>query len=443
MMNPKPNHMIRRRKSDPQRLTCWLSLVLLGVLLFPGPGVHAQPASVLTIDSCYARAQRNYPLIKQYDLIEKSKEYTISNANKAYLPNISITGIGAYIISGLPTISLPNAPTAEKKDFQFIGIGQLNQTIWDGGATHTQKEVAKAGAIADKASIDVAMFEIRERINQLFFGILVIDAQMEQLDILVSNLTRSLNSAKLTSENGLAYQSDVDEVKAELLNVKQRKIEFLYTRKGFVDMLSFMTGTALNETTKMDQPVVVENYLSLTNRRPELDLYASQLRLTDVSGSFDKVAVMPKFGVMAAGILIEPGIAFGTATMNSLAVAGLSLSWNTSGLYRLSKNNKLNKIRQDKITNQQETFLFNNALQLKQGSNEIEKQQEIIKNDDEIVQLKIRIKNAYQLKYDNGICSMNDLISSINKESEAKRNQALHRVQLLMSMYNYKAKTGN
>lgn len=443
MMNPKPNHMIRRRKSDPQRLTCWLSLVLLGVLLFPGPGVHAQPASVLTIDSCYARAQRNYPLIKQYDLIEKSKEYTISNANKAYLPNISITGIGAYIISGLPTISLPNAPTAEKKDFQFIGIGQLNQTIWDGGATHTQKEVAKASAAADKASIGVAMYEIRERINQLFFGVLVIDAQMEQLEILVSNLTRSLNSVKLTSENGLAYQSDVDEVKAELLNVKQRKIEFLYTRKGFVDMLSFMTGTALNETTKMDQPVVVENYLSLTNRRPELDLYASQLRLTDVSGSFDKVAVMPKFGVMAAGILIEPGIAFGTATMNSLAVAGLSLSWNTSGLYRLSKNNKLNKIRQDKITNQQETFLFNNALQLKQGSNEIEKQQEIIKNDDEIVQLKIRIKNAYQLKYDNGICSMNDLISSINKESEAKRNQALHRVQLLMSMYNYKAKTGN
>ena len=112
-------------------------------------------------------------------------------------------------------------------------------------------------------------------------------------------------------------------------------------------------------------------------------------------------------------------------------------------LKKLRKNNKLNKIRQDKITNQQETFLFNNALQLKQGSNEIEKQQEIIKNDDEIVQLKSRIKNAYQLKYDNGICSMNDLINSINKESEANRNQALHRVQLLMSMYNYKAKTGN
>jgi outer membrane protein TolC len=435
--------MIKKRKSDPRWFKVWLNLLPVVVSLIPFTGIFAQQAAVLSIDSCYARAARNYPVIKQYELIEKSKEYTIANANKAWFPHISITGIGAYIISGLPTISMPNSPPAEKKDLQFIGIGQLNQTIWDGGATHTQKEVAKASAAADKASVDVAMFELRERINQLFFGILVIDAQMEQLDILVANLTRSLNSAKLTSDNGLAYRSDVDEVNAELLNVKQRKIEFLYARKGFTDMLSFMTATALNEASQLEKPAVTGDYLSLTNRRPELNLYASQLRVVEASSSFDKVAVMPKFGVMAAGILIEPGIAFGTETMNSLAIAGLSLSWNTSGLYRLSTSNKLNRIKQERIGNQQETFLFNNALQLKQGSNEIEKQLEIIKNDDEIVMLKSRIRNAYQLKYDNGICSMNDLINSINRESEAKRNQALHQVQLLSAIYSYKAKTGN
>jgi outer membrane protein TolC len=181
----------------------------------------------------------------------------------------------------------------------------------------------------------------------------------------------------------------------------------------------------------------------MTNRRPELKLFDSQLRLTGASSAFDKVSVMPKFGAMAAGILIEPGVTFGTATMNTLAVAGLSFSWNTSGIYTLSKNNQLNKIRMDKIKNQQETFLFNNALQLKQSFSEIEKQQEIIKNDDAIVRLKSKIKDAYQLKYDNGICSMNDLINSINKESEAKSSQALHQVQLLMSMYIYKTNTGN
>jgi outer membrane protein TolC len=418
-------------------------LIALGILFMRPALSYGQPAAGLTIDSCYAMASRNYPLIKQYDLIEKSKEYTIANANKAWLPHVSITAIGAYIISGLPSITMPNSPPPEKKDFQFIGIGQLNQTIWDGGATRTQKEVAEATAEADKATVDISMYDIRERVNQLFFGILVIDEQLKQLEILMENLNRSLRSVKLTLENGLTYQSDVDEVKAELLNAGQRKIEFSFARKGYVDMLAFMTGTPLAETVQLAKPLVLETYASLTNKRHELNLYSKQLLLIEASSSIDKVALMPKFGVMAAGILIEPGMSFGTETMNTLALAGISMSWNTSGLYKFRTNKKINQVKLDKINNQQEIFLFNNALQLKQGSNEIEKQKEIIKNDDEIVSLKIRIRNAYQLKYDNGLCSMNDLITSINKESEAKCNHALHNVQLLLSLYNYKTKTGN
>ena len=434
--------MIYKRKSE-KRPVMRLMLITLGILLFLAPLSFAQVTTGLSIDSCYAMAGRNYPLIKQYDLIEKSKEYTISNANKAYLPQISITGIGAYIISGLPTITLPNSSPPEKHDFQFIGIGQLDQVIWDGGATKTQKEMAKAGAGVEKATVDISVFDLHDRINQLFFGILLIDEQLKQLDILMENLDRSLKNVKLTLDNGLTYQSDVDEVRAEVLNAGQRKIEFNYARKGYADMLGFIIGKPFGEEVRLEKPLMVESYALLASKRPELNLYSSQIKLVEASSAIDKVALMPKFGVMALGVLIEPGVSFGTETMNSLALAGLSLSWNTGGLYKFGTNKKLNQVKLDKISNQQETFLFNNTLQLKQGSNEIEKQKEIIRNDDEIVLLKSRIRNSYQLKYDNGICSMNDLITSINKESEAKCNQALHNVQLLLSLYNYKSKTGN
>jgi outer membrane protein TolC len=430
----------RKPERHPGR---WLLLISSCILLIQPFDSKGQSTAGLTIDSCYAMAGRNYPLIRQYDLIEKSKEYTISNANKAYLPQISITGIGAYIISGLPTISLPNSSPPEKHDFQFIGIGQLDQVIWDGGATKTLKEVAKASAEVDKALVDISVYDLHERINQLFFGILVIDEQLKQLDILMENLNRSLKGVKLTLDNGLTYQSDVDEMKAELLNAGQRKIEFNYARKGYADMLGFIIGKAVDENVSLEKPLVLESYASLANKRPELSLYSNQLKLVEASSAIDKVALMPKFGVMALGVLIEPGITFGTETMNSLALAGLSLSWNTGGVYKFGTNKKLNQVKMDKIGNQQETFLFNNTLQLKQGSNEIEKQKEIIKNDDEIVMLKSRIRNAYQLKYDNGMCSMNDLITAINKESESRCNQALHNVQLLLSLYNYKSKTGN
>jgi len=417
-------------------------MLIFGFITFGYFG-NAQQSQTLNLDSCLTKAKQNHPLIKQYDLISKSLEYTVSNANKAYLPQISVTGIGAFIIKGFPTSSIPGQEPIDKEKVQFIGIGQLNQTIWDGGATHAQKDIAIASAEVDKARIEMSFYNIRERVNQLYFGILVIDEQLKQIDIVNENLNRNFNKVKLSKDNGLAYQSDVDEVKAEILNIEQKKIEFNFTRKGYVEMLSFMIGEALQETVRIEKPVIVESYLSLTNNRPELKMYANQLKLEEAKSEDSKVYNMPKIGLLGAGILIGPGISFATDKINSLAVAGLSLSWNSAGIYRSSNNKELTKIQIDRITNQQETFVFTNNLQLKQASSEIERQKAILDKDDEIVMLKRSIKNSYQLKYDNGMCPMNDLINAINKESEAQSNQALHGVQLLMSMYNYKTISGN
>lgn len=93
----------------------------------------------ITIDGCQEKAKANYPLIRQYDLISKSADYTVSNANKAYLPQVSVTGIGGYIFAGLPEFSAPGATSGDKNKAQFIGIAQINQTIWDGRDTRTQK----------------------------------------------------------------------------------------------------------------------------------------------------------------------------------------------------------------------------------------------------------------------------------------------------------------
>lgn len=395
----------------------------------------------ITLDKCQSKAKTNYPLIKEYDLIEKSSEYSLSNANKAYLPQISITGIGGYLIGGLP-IPTP-AGQDETSKFQFIGIGQINQTIWDGGATKTQKEIIKANKEVEKASVDVSLFNIRERVNQVYFGILVIDEQLKQLDILNENLNLNLKKVKLSKDNGLAYQTDVDEVKAEILNLEQKKIEFNYTRKGFIEMLSLLTGEKLNENIQLEKPLTPNAVEALSNNRPEMNLYTNQLKLIEAQSSINAVYLMPKIGLLGAGVLLEPGMSIGSEKFNSLAVVGLSVSWNSNEIFKNSNNKNLDKIKMERITNQQNTFVFNNQLQLNQSSSDIAKQKAILAKDDEIVRLKGEIKKGYQTKYDSGMCSMNDLINSINKESEALANKALHNIQLLMSLYNYKTTSGN
>jgi outer membrane protein TolC len=397
----------------------------------------------LSIESCQEKAKANYPMIKQYDLISKSSEYNISNANKAYLPQISVTGIGAYIFKGLPSVSLPGAAPQEENKTQLIGIGQINQALWDGGATRTQKEIIKAGAEVEKSSIDVAFHSIRERVNQLYFGVLVIDAQTNQLNVLRANIDRNLKAISLSKNNGLAYQTDIDELNAESMNLDQRMIEFNYTRKGYVEMLSYLIGQSLADTTRFTKPVVLDSITSSSVNRPELMLYANQRKLVTAQSSMNRVYNMPKIGVLGAAVLITPGTSFGTATLSSLALGGVSLSWNTSGLYKTSNNKQLDKLSLDKISSQEKTFLFNTNIQLKQVANDIEKQRAILAKDREITQLKSKIRTGYQLKYDNGVNSMNELIQAMNKENEARSQEALHQVQLLMTLYNYQTLSGN
>jgi outer membrane protein TolC len=419
-----------------------MRLTSLACVFFIFTIIASSWAQTLTIDSCYEKAKRNYPLIKQYDLIDKSTEYTISNAGKAYLPQFSVTGIAGYVIKGLPSLAPSAAETSEDK-FQFIGIGQLNQTIWDGGATHSQKEIIKASAEVDKAEIDIALHNIYERVNQLFFGILLMDEQLQLQNILAENLKRNLSAVKLSNENGVAYSSDVDEVKVELLKVEQRVAEIQFAREGYINMLSMMMGEPVSATTKLEKPIVESDFDDFKIIRPELSLYQFQRNQVEAQHALTRVSYMPKIGLLGAGIMVQPGFAFGAEKINSLAIAGLSLSWNTDGLYKSSNNRELSKISLDRINNQQETFLFNTKLQLTQQRSDIEKQRTIIEKDQQIVVLKSSIKNAYEQKYQNGMCTMNDLLSATNGETEARSNQVLHETQLLLSVYAYKTTSGN
>ena len=301
-------------------------ITLLG-LLFSIDLVNAQ---TLYIDSCYVLAIRNYPLIRQYDLIEKTKEYTLSNAGKAWLPQVSVTAIEGYIFGELPKFG----NTENSSNLKFIGLGQVNQTLWDGGATKTQKKIIGAQSESDKASVDVALNDLKSRVNQLYFGILLIDEQLKQLEIQDTILNNNVNRVKQLRDNGLAYNTDIDEIRVEQLKLHQQRIEFNYTRNGYVMMLSLLIGQKMNEQTILQKPVLSIQLSDLQIIRPELSLYKSQRNLINAQSEMQKVSLMPKLGLLGAAVLITPGVNLGNSKTSTLGVAGISASWNISGLYK-------------------------------------------------------------------------------------------------------------
>jgi len=396
-------------------------------------------AQSLNIDSCYVFATRNYPLIKQYELIEKTKEYTLSNAGKAYLPQVSLTAIEGYVFGDLPTIRA----SGDGSNFKFIGIGQINQTIWDGGATKTKKKIINAQSETDKANVDVAMHDLRSRVNQLYFGILLIDEQLKQLEIQNTTLTNNVNRIKQLTDNGLAYKTDLDEIRVEQLKLNQQRTEFNYTRNGYVIMLSLLIGAHINSQTILQKPPVSDQGSNLGIIRPELSLYKSQRNLVIAQSDMQRVNVMPKIGLLGAGVLLAPGINQGSSKATTIGVAGLSVGWNIGALYTNSNEKELKQQSLNKINVQEETFLFNTRLQLTQTNANIEKQKAVLAQDEEIVNLRKIIREGYQLKYNTGAGPLFDLLTATEKESEARAQKALHEMQLLMTLYDYKTISGN
>jgi outer membrane protein TolC len=387
-------------------------------------------------------ARENYPLIKQYELIEKSKEYTLSNASKMYLPQLDVTLIGGAI-SGLPSFSPPGTESSSSVDLNMISILQINQTIWDGGITKAKKEVIDANSEMEKAQLEVSLYALEDRVNNLYFGILLIDEQIEQLEILKTTLLRNKKRVEVAVENGTAYKSDIDEIQVEIINTTQKTDELRANRKAYINVLSAMVGKPIDTSTKLSKPEVDEDLLVLENHRPELELFQHQENLIAAQSKIDKSMLYPKIGLLGFGTFIQPGVDFGTSTLNNIFVGGLSLNWNLGGLYTNGNNKKITEIKHQQVQTQRETFLFNTNLELTQTQIELQKYKGLLDQDREILKLKSNIKNAYEVKYENGISTMSELLDRTNEESVAKQHLIVHEIQYLMKAYQYLNKSGN
>lgn len=396
----------------------------------------------LSLDSCQVKARRNYPLIQQYGLIDQTTEFTLSNANKAFLPQLSVNLIGG-VVDGFPSLDAPGTSNGSSSDLQLISVLQINQAIWDGGATKASKEMAIANAEIQKADVDVALYQIRERVNNLYFGILLIDAQLQQNDIFFDNLKRNLKSIEIAVENGAAYKSDLDEIQVELLNAEERTTELIYNKAAYAKVLSVMIGEQVSAEVVLIQPEKELLDVDSSIGRPELSLFANQKALIDARSQLNKSALYPKIGLLGFGTFLTPGIDFGTSEIDRILVAGLSVSWDITGLYRNGNNKKIDELGLKIIQNQEDTFLFNTNLQLDQTQVELQKYEELIQKSKEVALLKERIKKAYEVKFDNGVSTMTQLLDKTNEENLAKQKLIMQEIQYLQKLYQYKYKSGS
>ena len=421
------------------------------VLLLCQLSVKAQS---LTIETCQEKANANYPLVKQYGLIEQTAQYNVSNANKGYLPQLSISAKATYqsAVTQIPSslgdvlsklTGKPFSFPALPKD-QYQAVIEATQVIWDGGVISTQKKITNLSKEVEKQKLEVDLYALKDRVNQLFFGILLLNEQLKQNDILKNDLLTNYNRLNAFKQNGIAYQADLDALNVEQLNTNQREADLKSTRKSFSIMLSALTGLDISDRTELTKPDLSLAVLKETsNHRPELRLFEAQNNLYESQKSLLDAVNRPKIGAFVQGGYGQPGLNMFTTGFSPFYIGGIRFSWNISGLY--SQKNNLNKIDLSKKTVdiQKETFEFNNNIVTRQQQTEIEKLQSTLANDDEIIRLRRNIKKAATSKLENGTASVSDLIRELNAENQAIQLKSLHEIQLLMNVYQLKNNINN
>ncbi|WP_247654978.1 TolC family protein [Chitinophaga varians] len=415
------------------------------IMMLAGLTAQAQQQQALTLETCYALARQNYPLIKQYDLIARTSRYTVANAGKLYLPQLTVSGQASYqsevvnFAAVLPPVPGLHPPELSKDQYRLQA--ELSQQIYDGGVTRYQQEASRANEKVQQQNLEVSLYAIRERVTQLYFAVLLMDAQLRQNALRRSNLQSTTDKMKAALANGVAYRSNVAELQAEIVNADMASTEFRANRKAYLKMLATFIHQPLSDSAVLAYPDAARPAEGI--RRPELALYDYQQKTYDVQERQLKSAYLPRLNAFLQGGYGRPTLNIVSNDFGSWWMGGIRLNWSLGSLYSLKNNRRLLDINRHMVDVNRETFLLNTTLTMQQQQEDVDKYAALMEQDDEAIRLRSAVLQSARAQLDNGVITVHEYISQVNAENLAKQSRILHEIQLLQAQYNYKNTSGN
>ena len=394
-----------------------------------------------TLESILEKANANYPLIKQKGLLEQNRNFNLVALNRLYLPQISINGQATYQsdVTSVPiNINIPGLSIDPLSKDQYKVIADVNQVLFDGGKIHQQKKLTRASELVEQEKVNAELQKMREKVRQLYLGVLMMDEQMKQVDLIENDLQNGINKMQSAVKNGIALRSHLAVLQAELHKNNQRRTELISTRNTILKTISLFTGLTLDNKSKFITPIsTLQVQESFIIRRPELKVFEAQEKFTDTQKKLLAVKSLPRLSLFGQGGYGKPGLNMLLNEFDWFYIAGARLQWNLGELYSLSAERKSNAISKSSIQVQKEIFLLNASITAEQYRNDINKYQLLISEDNEIVTLRNEIMRASKAQIDNGVITSSDYIREMNAADQARQNLLLHQLQLIQTELDY------
>lgn len=401
----------------------------------------------ITIEECVRLAEDNYPLIKKYELLSATREIDLSDINTSWLPRIGAYGqvTGQNVVPSFPK---PLTGVLEQMGQEMKGLGKVqykvgvdvSQTIWDGGTSAIRRDMTRSKEETQRATLDVELYSVRERVENLYFAVLLTEEQIAQNQVTQNLLIRNLEKLRAMLRNGTAMQSDLDMVEAQSLTLAQNIAMAQNAVKGYRCVLGIFTGKNL-ENQQFTRPTATEPQSS-ESERPELKLFESRLRLNRLSDRLTDTSLMPKIGFFAQAYYGYPGFDYFKSMINRdlsfNILAGVKVSWNIDSFYTRKNSSRKTLVNAENIAADRDLFIFNSDMQTASQRVAIEGIRNIMKDDSKIIELRSNVRKAAESQLENGIIDATALLTKISDENLARLTAQLHTIQLLQEIYKLK-----
>lgn len=424
-----------------KQLIRWISVVYASMML--PVQLTAQDSTMLTLEKAYQLAQEHYPLIRQRLLVTKNTELALQQISKSWLPQASLSGQATYQsdVPGIP-VKIPGFDIEQPSKDQYRAVAEVNQLLYDGGTSAAQKNVQHISAKVELQRAEADLYKIKERINQLYLGILLLDEQLKQTELVKRDIQLGIKRVEAQVQYGTAFRSNLLTLQAELLKAGQREIELRANRRGLIDVLSIYVNQSLPETVQLQKPEWKQPAVPAINR-PELKLFHYQDSLLQVQKQLINARNRPHTSVFVQGGYGKPGLNILKNEFDFFYMGGLRLNWSLGNLYTARKEKEILSVNQQMVAVQKDVFLLNTNAQLSQQQAEIQKLEALIAADKEIIAVRQQVKEAAHAQLQNGVITASDYLREVNAEDQARLSLIAHELQLLQARINYQTIAGN
>ena len=405
-------------------------------------------AEEYTLDGIQQLVRTNYPAIRRFELIDRIADFSLADASSAWAPQISLSGQATYQSD---VVSFPESMTDV---FSMLGVDisglhkdqyklalNIEQTLWDGGYTKSLKEAALAEKEVSSKSVEVELYALADKVNQLYFGILVLDEQF-RLNDLAASILEDRKIIRSYIDNGLAGPSDLAKVEAEIIANSQQRSRICCSRKAYIQVLSVMTGRELSEEDTFVRPEPVLYSDSPQSNRPELQLYDAMALSIEADRTAVKSMLMPRFSLFAQGLYGYPGLNMFEDMMEYRwrpnFYVGVRFQWNISAFYTKRNTERRLDASVRQVELQRETFLYGKRIEQVRLNADIEQMRKILEDDDRLINIRTSIREASESQLQNGTLLISDLLKDINDEHKARIDKSIHELEYLKKLYEMK-----